>query len=193
MDRHGPDVDALNSFSFGTQRLRIDLPDSDDVDRLYGLIGGEDRHAICATLGWDGPDDRSEIETWVDQCRTKPYGEWGLHWVVRDLTGELAGTAGLALGAIGTRPLGVPGRGDVGYWLGREYWRQGLMSEALDGLIGLCSSELDYAKVEAAVFVDNVAGRRLAESVGFELEGVIRRSFRKYGELVDQAVYGLVL
>lgn len=129
----------------------------------------------------------------MDQCRTKSYGEWGLHWVVRDRTGELTGTAGLAIGAIGTRPLGVPGRGDVGYWLGRQYWRQGLMSEALGGLIGLCSSELGYAKVEAAVFVDNEAGRRLAERVGFELEGVIRRAFRKYGEWVDQAAYGLLL
>jgi RimJ/RimL family protein N-acetyltransferase len=67
------------------------------------------------------------------------------------------------------------------------------MSEALAGLIGLCSAELDYAKVEAAVFADNEAGRRLAERVGFELEGTIRRAFRKYGEWVDQAVYGLLL
>jgi len=193
MDRYGPDPDALNTYGFSTERLTIEVPDTGDVDQLYRLIGGDDRRAICSTLGWDGPDDRSDVEQWIQQCRTEPYEQWGFHWVARDRTGDLTGTAGKALGAIGTRPLGVPGRADVGYWLGRQYWRRGLMSEALAGLIELGSAELAYAKLEAVVFANNEAGRRLAEHVGFELEGVIRRAFRKYGDWVDQALYGLVL
>jgi RimJ/RimL family protein N-acetyltransferase len=193
VERYGPDPEALNTLCFETRRLTIELPAAGDVDRLYGLVGGDDRHAICSTLAWDGPDDRSEVEWWVEQCRTRPYGEWGFHWVLRDGTGSLTGTAGLAIGTIGTRPSGVPGRGDVGYWLGRRFWRRGLMSEALTGLVELCSSELDYAKLEAEVFAHNEAGRRLAEGVGFELEGVIRRAFRKYGQWVDKAVYGLIV
>ena len=53
-------------------------------------------------------------------------------------------------------------------------------------------SRLDLAKIEAEVFVSNTRGRRLVERVGFEHEGTIRRSQRKYGEWIDAALYGLV-
>lgn len=184
---------ALNTYGLHTPRLAIDLPTTADVDQIYRLVGEEDREAICSTLVWDGPADRAEVEWWVEQCRTQTYEEWGFHWVIRDRTGDLAGTAGQVLGAIGTRPLGTPGRADVGYWLGRDYWRRGLMSEALAGLLELGATELGYAKIEAAVFAHNDAGRQLVERSGFELEGVVRRAHRKYGEWVDDAIYGLVL
>ncbi len=101
-----------------------------------------------------------------------PYGAFGFHWVLRDRTGDLTGMAGLALGAIGTRPSGVPGRGDVGYWLGRPYWRQGLMSEALGGLIGVCASEFDYAKVDRPQDLDDVGQ-------GGELDGRVVATRRR--------------
>lgn len=189
----GPDAATQNTYKYCTERLSIELPVASDVDELYRLVGEADRRAICSTLLWDGPEDRSEIEWWVEQCRTSSYGDWGFHWIIRDRVGDICGSEGLVLGAIGTRPLGVPGRGDVGYWLGRSYWRQGLMSEALAGLVKLGSTELGYAKMEAAVFAHNDAGRRLVERAGFELEGVVRRSQRKYGEWVDEALYGLVV
>lgn len=193
MERSGPDPDALNTYSFETQRLLMDLPDRSDVAVIHGLVGGVDRRAICSTLVWDGPENRSEVESWVDGCRTEAYGRWGFHWVIRDRLGDLTGKIGTPVGAIGTRPLETPGRADVGYWLGRAYWRRGLMSEALGGLVHLGASRLSYAKMEAYVFTANTAGRRLVERAGFELEGIIRRAVRKYGEWVDEALYGLVL
>lgn len=193
MERHGPDLDALNTYRFETRRLLIELPDAQDVDEIYRLVGGEDRRQVCSTLTWDGPDSRSDVEQWIQKCCTEPYGRWGFHWVIRDPSGELTGSPGQAVGAIGTRPLGVPGRADVGYWLGRPYWRQGVMSEALGALIELGVTDLAYAKIEASVFVDNLAGRRLVERAGFELEGIVRRALRKYGEWVDEAMYGLLI
>lgn len=193
MERNGPEPGARNTYRFTTDRLAIEVPEGGDVDTLYGLIGGDDRQAICATLLWDGPDDRSDTAEWVEKCRTEPFGEWGFHWVVRDRTGTIAGTAGQALGAIGTRPRGVPGRADVGYWLGRPYWGKGLMTEALAALVTLGTTELGYAKIEADVFAHNVAGRRLVERAGFEQEGMIRRGASKAGGWVDVALYGLVV
>ncbi len=193
MDRTGPDVDSLNTLRFTTERLLVDLPQPDDADVLFHLVGGPDRDAICATLAWDGPDDRSDTDWWIERCRTATYGEWGYHWVLRDRSGDLAGATGRALGAIGTRPTGVPGRGDVGYWLGRPYWSRGLVTEALTALVELGRTDLDYAKMEATVFATNPGGIRLVEKVGFEREGLIRRGHRKRGQWVDCALYGILL
>ncbi len=193
MEHRGPDDDAVNTHGFATDRLAIEVPDEGDVDALFHLIGGPDRDAICETLLWDGPDDRSDIEWWVEQCRTATFADWGFHWVMRDRSGDLGGGAGTAIGAIGTRPTGVPGRADVGYWLGRSYWGRGLMTEALTALVDLGRRDLDYAKMEATVFATNGAGCRLVEKVGFEREGLVRRGQRKRGAWVDCALYGLVL
>ncbi len=193
MDRSGPDPDSLNTLRFATDRFEITVPEPGDEAELFRLVGGEDRDAICATLAWDGPDDPADTRWWVEQCRTATFGDWGYHWVIRDRTGELAGTAGQPLGAIGTRPTGIPGRADVGYWLGRAYWAQGVATEALSALVELGRTELDYAKMEATVFDHNTAGRRLVERVGFEREGLVRRGHRKRGVWVDCAIYGLVI
>lgn len=192
-ERSGPAEDSLNTHRFSTDRLTIELPVADDAAELYRLIGGQDREAICATLVWDGPDDPADSAWWVEQCRTATYGDWGYHWVVRDRGGDLAGTPGRPIGAIGTRPSGVPGRADVGYWFGRAYWGRGVATEALTALVDLGRNELGYAKIEANVFAHNVAGRRLVERVGFEREGLIRRGHRKRGRWVDNVIYGLVI
>lgn len=68
------------------------------------------------------------------------------------------GTIGMPLGAIGTRPRGWPGRGDVGYWLGKPYWGRGVMAEALREVLALGFGTLRFVKVEAEVFMTNPRG-----------------------------------
>lgn len=192
MNGQGPDPASTNTHGFETTRLHIDLPRREDAQDLCALMTGDLREEICATLLWDGPQDLSEVEGWVESCRTRSYDDWGFHWVIRDRVGTLTGVEGAPLGAIGTRPRGVPGRADVGYWLGKPHWRQGLMTEALTGLLNLCFTELDNHKVEADVFVHNTGGRRLVEKVGMRQEGIIRDAVRKRGAWVDEVVYGIL-
>lgn len=191
-ERRGPDPTSLNTHSFSTGRLLIEPPTAADAVVLYELVGGPDKEAVTSGLLWDGPDDLSDIEGWIERCRSKHYDDGGFHWVIRDAAGALSGTPGLAIGAFGTRPTGVAGRGDVGYWLGRAYWRRGIMSEVLTGFLKYGFNALDYAKIEAEVFADNTAGIRLAESVGMAREALIRRAHRKRGRWVDAAIYGIL-
>ena len=188
----GPDPSSQNTYSFSTPRLLIELPEPADASVRYELVGGPDGKEVTAGLLWDGPDAISDIESWIEGCRVDPFDESGFNWVIREASGDRTGTTGQAMGAIGTRPLGVPGRADVGYWLGYRYWGQGIMSEALSALLRLGFDTLDYAKIEAEVFIGNVRGLRLVESVGMSREGVVRRRRRKGGEWVDEAIYGVL-
>jgi ribosomal-protein-alanine N-acetyltransferase len=190
--RTGPDPAERNTYRFSTPRLRVEVPEPADAPVLYGLVGGPDREEVTATLLWDGPEALAESESWIEHCRNDSFGDFGFHWVIRDRAGDLTGRAGRAMGAIGTRPRGEPGRADVGYWLGRRYWGQGIMTEALSALLHLGFDTLDYAKIEADVFVGNPRGIRLVESVGMTREGVVRRMHRKRGQWVDAAVYGIL-
>ncbi|MGH2583240.1 MAG: GNAT family N-acetyltransferase [Anaerolineales bacterium] len=61
-------------------------------------------------------------------------------------------------------------RGDalVAYWIGREYWGQGIATEALKQLIG----ELSMRPLFARAATDNIASVRVLEKCGFVRIGV---------------------
>lgn len=189
----GPDPKDKNTHAFETNRLLIEVPRADDAATLFHLNGGEHRREVNATLLWDGADDVGGTEEWVAKCASEPYGEYGFHWVIRDKAGSVAGEHASALGAIGTRPRDEAGRADVGYWLGRPFWGQGVMTEALRGLLDYGFTTLDNYKMEADVFTHNARGLRLVASVGMIQEGLIRRAHRKYGEWVDVTVWGILV
>lgn len=191
MTGRGPDASATNSHRIQTDRLLLEVPHLDDAGALFDLTGGEHRAEVTEGLLWDGPDSVSDSRHFIELARAETYGESGFHWVVRDQFGTWA-VPGAPLGMIGTRPRAEPGRGDIGYWLGRPYWGQGIMREALTGLLDFCFDELDMEKIEAEIFVGNERSSGLVESLGMTLEGTIRSAHRKQGRWVDVNVYGLL-
>ena len=64
---------------------------------------------------------------------------------------------------------------DLGYALVRRWWRQGLMSEAVDAVITWALAQPTIHRVWATCDVENVASARLLERVGMQREGVLRR------------------
>ncbi len=132
MKGKGPEAGAQNAYTLSTQRVVLETPAAEDAPTLYELAGGKDRSEVTAGLILDGPDDVSQTLEFVQQSRTEPFDEFGLQWAIRDRTGTLTGELGTAIGMIGARPRGEPGRGDVGYWLGKAYWGPGPHGRNLD-------------------------------------------------------------
>ncbi len=192
MSGRGPDPASINIYRLDTDRLLIEVPAVEDAPTLFRLVGGEDRFEVTAGLIWDGPDQEADTLHFIDQAQTAPYGNHGFNWAIKDRTGDISGSVGSALGMIGTRPIGDPGRGDVGYWLGKPYWGRGVMTEALTAVLDLCLGELDLNKVEAEVFSFNARSARLVEKMGMRLEGTVRSAHLKRGQWVDAFIYGIL-
>ncbi len=192
MTGKGPDRAATNTYRLETERLVLAVPSDEDAPFLYELVGGADRMEMTAGLIWDGPDDISDTIGFIRQAQTESFGDGGFHWAIHDRTGQSSGATGTTIGMIGARPSDQPGRGDVGYWLGKPYWGQGLMSEALTAVLDLSFGELDHEKMEAEIFTDNPRSMRLVEGLGMQREGTIRSSHLKRGRWVDSHIYGLL-
>lgn len=192
MTGRGPDRAAINTYCIETERLLLEVPAEADAPTLFELVGGDDRLEITAGLIWDGPDEISELLGFIEEARTKNYGDSGFHWAIRDRAGMFTEAPGTALGMIGARPTDVPGRGDVGYWLGKPYWGEGIMREALTAVLDLCFGDFDQVKVEAEIFTTNSRSKKLVESLGMQLEGTIRSAHLKRGQWVDAHIYGIL-
>lgn len=98
--------------------------------------------------------------------------------------GKAAGSIGVFLGSDVYRRSA-----ELGYWLGRAYWRQGIMSAAVRAICGEAFRNWDIVRIYAEPFAGNAGSRGVLEKAGFTLEGVLRKSVCKNGILMDSCIY----
>jgi RimJ/RimL family protein N-acetyltransferase len=140
--------------------------------------------------------------------RFLPYATWrstsdGLAWFERMAALQAAG--GTAQYVIEHRELRrvigscllfrhdeASARAELGYVLGRMHRGQGLMFEALNGLIAHAFGTLGLRRLEADVNPLNSASVRLLEHLGFAREGLLRQRWVTKGEVCDSLLYGLL-
>lgn len=83
-------------------------------------------------------------------------------------------------------------RAEVGYILNRQYWRQGLMTEALAAMIDYAFSGLGLHRLEADTDSNNTASLALLEKLGFQREGFFRERWYVNGQRQDSVMLGLL-
>ncbi|MDX2419283.1 MAG: GNAT family protein [Xanthomonadales bacterium] len=83
-------------------------------------------------------------------------------------------------------------RAEIGYLLNREYWRQGLMHQALEAVIDFAFNTLDFHRIEADVDTENTGSLGLLEKLGFTREGLFRERWFVYDEWQDSVMLGLL-
>ena len=101
---------------------------------------------------------------------------------------------GAAVGSIGlTRGTDVYRRsGELGYWLAEPLWGRGIMTAAVTAMCREGFEAWDIVRIHAQPFARNLASRRVLEKAGFTLEGTLRQSVYKNGEMLDACIYALL-
>ena len=73
---------------------------------------------------------------------------------------------------------------ELGYWLGRDYWRKGFMTEATREILAYGFDVLGLRLVRSGLFVDNPASLRVQAKLGFRRIGLgTRRSLARGTEV----------
>ncbi|MDH4036442.1 MAG: GNAT family N-acetyltransferase [Candidatus Krumholzibacteria bacterium] len=98
---------------------------------------------------------------------------------------------GFVIGAIGVRPREDVNAlsGEIGYWLGEEFWNRGITTEAVVAVTRYAFEEMGMIRLYAEVFEWNVASMRVLEKAGFTREGTMRRSAVKNRQVIDQVLF----
>jgi ribosomal-protein-alanine N-acetyltransferase len=81
----------------------------------------------------------------------------------------------------------------LGYWMDAGHVRRGLMSEAVDAMLGFAFDRLGLHRLQAAVMPTNHASRSILQKRGFREEGYAERYLRIAGKWEDHVLYGLTL
>lgn len=130
-----------------------------------------------------------------------PYTVEDANWYlnfVRDPTGrdvhlaiDVAGTAAGAISLIFKDDISRRGA-EIGYWLGRQHWGQGIATAAVRELSEYALANFDLCRLYAIILAENTASARVLEKSGYELEGRLRQSITKAGRTMDALIYALV-
>lgn len=82
--------------------------------------------------------------------------------------------------------------GELGYWLSEEYWRQGIMSRAVQIICKKAFESFDIIRIFAEPFAHNAGSRGVLEKAGFSYEGTMRRGVYKNGEIHSYCMYSIL-
>lgn len=157
-----------------------------DKDTLVTHLN--DRDIYERTLRIPFPYSDKDADEWLALVAkvTRQQGR-PVHWAIRSADDALIGGCGFD-----GFQVGKSHRAEVGYWLAKQYWGQGIMTAVVQRLCRHAFDEFGLVKVTAHVFTHNPASARVLEKCGFQQEGLLRKHFLKDGRFIDARLFALL-
>jgi RimJ/RimL family protein N-acetyltransferase len=78
---------------------------------------------------------------------------------------------------------------EIGYWLGEAHWNRGIATAAVQRFTDYAFDRYGLCRLYANVFVTNPGSCRVLERAGYQLEGRLRQSAVKEGQVLDGFLY----
>ncbi len=166
-----------------TAQLRLRPFTLDDAPVVQRLAGAPE--VASTTLNIPHPYEDGMAEDWI---RSHEAAWNAKQRVTLAMTSEGDGV----VGAISLHLNSTHRRGELGYWVGLQYWNRGYATEASTALLDLGFDVLGLNRIQAQHITRNPASGRVLQKVGMELEGIRRQHFLTRGEFEDVAVYAIL-
>lgn len=83
-------------------------------------------------------------------------------------------------------------RAEIGYTLKPEFWKQGLMKEAMQSVFNFGFKDLNLHSLEANINPGNQNSRGILTSMGFQKEAYFRENYFYNGAYLDSEIYALL-
>ena len=126
---------------------------------------------------------RAVLENWVSSYDRKDFYQWAI--VPADV-GEPVGS----IAAVGLNDdLAIV---HIGYCLGKAWWRQGIMSQALQAVMDFFFDRVGANRIESRHDPRNPNSGRVMQKCGMKYEGTLRQSDRNNQGVCDACWYALL-
>ncbi len=134
-----------------------------DAEALYKYASDPD---VGSRAGWS---PHKSVEESLEIIRTVFHNDhtWAIEW---KLTGEAIGCMGYYLPSESNIEIGEHDV-EIGYWIAKPYWNQGICTEALRLMIDYCLHVQHFKVLWCDCFVDNPASERVMHKCGFRDTG----------------------
>lgn len=175
----------LGTKTIETDRLILRKMSVDDAEAMYKNWASDPE--VTKYLTWP-PHDSVEstkelLAQWEKEYEKENYYQWGIE--LRTL-GEVIGS----ISAVGMRE--EVEMVHLGYCIGRPYWHQGIMTEALGAVIKFFFDEVGCNRIEARHDTNNPHSGDVMKKCGMRLEGVKRSADINNQGIHDSAEHAIL-
>lgn len=157
-----------------TERLILRGAQQDDLMDLFAIFSDP-----RAMRYWSTPAHESPERTQQNLDRLIATAERQLTYFVIEKDNRAIGTAGMHK------------TDEVGFLLHPDYWRQGIVSEAMHAIIPYLFEVTDHAQLTADADPRNEASVGILKSLGFQETHRAKKTFCINGEWVDSVYFAL--
>ena len=176
---------ALPAFTpVDSPRLTLRPVTGADLTDLLQVNGDEEVTRFLPYTAWQTPEDST---SWLVRMQALVAAGSAAQLVMqRRSDAKVIGTVLLFRWDEGSARI------ELGYVLGRAYWRRGFAREALQVVCGQAFGALGVRRIEAEVQPDHIASNALLRALGFVHEGTLRQRWVAKHRAYDTHVYGLL-
>ncbi|UOQ48785.1 GNAT family N-acetyltransferase [Gracilibacillus caseinilyticus] len=167
-----------------TDRLNLRQVTKDDAESILAYLSDQDVMKHYGLEPFDSIDDALDEIAWYQAIFEKKTGiRWG---ITLKEQGRIIGSCGFL------NIVSEHRRSEIGFELSKEYWGNGMASEALESVITYGFEQLNLQRVQALIEPPNISSQRLVERKGFIREGLLRNYEFTCGKFDDLLMYSLL-
>lgn len=123
------------------------------------------------------------LKSWLQEYEKGSYYQWMI--VLKEL-GEPIGS----ISVVNQRD--DIAEAEIGYCIGKRWWHQGIVSEALTAVMDYLFDEVGMNRIEAKHDVNNPHSGGVMKKCGMRYEGISRQSDRNNQGICDLVTYGIL-
>lgn len=175
-----------------TERLVLRRFIKDDLEQIFRNCWSD--FEIWKWTNYDPMNSIDDVLTlnniftdyWFSNYEKSDYYNWAIQLKsINEVIGRIRGIAG-------NRMDERIGQIELAYELGRKWWNQGLMTEAVRRVIKYFFKEINYNRIYAAYAHENPASGRVMQKCGMIYEGTMRQAIKQNNGLFDKVNYAIL-
>ena len=169
-----------------TDRLLLRRFALDDADAMFQNWASDPE--VTKFLTWPAHSSvnvsKAVLEDWVSSYAREDYYQWAI--VLKENGNDPIGS----ISAVGMNE--DVSMVHIGYCLGRQWWRQGIMSEALKAVLDFFFDQVEANRIESRHDPRNPHSGMVMKKCGMKYEGTMRSSDRNNQGICDACWYALL-
>lgn len=175
----------MQHLTIPTERLLLSRPREADLDDFVLQINSTgDFSKNLFNIPFPYPKENAE--KWLELCNAGIETGDSFRFAIREKEiGKLIGTIGLHLSK-------EHHKAELGYWLGKDYWGKGYLTEALKAVLQFGFDHVQLNKIYATHFVYNPASGKVMQKVGMKFEGLLKQEYFHQEKFLDVNRYSIL-
>ncbi|HRQ78953.1 MAG TPA: GNAT family N-acetyltransferase [Gemmatimonadaceae bacterium] len=170
-----------------TPRLSLRPLRADDAPTLLRELN--DVEVARETLNIPHPYSMARAEEFLADIPKRFEAGKGVVWAIVDAANAAAGAL---IGAVGLNLTRAHRRAELGYWIAKSRWGQGIATEASRAVIAYGFDALGLHRIDAHHFVENPASGAVMRKLGMQREGRLRAMVWRDGVPRDLELYAVL-